>query len=274
QHRSHPQQQHQNKDGQLLQNAATTPERSSLFQGTPTSTCASGSFEAGRKAKLQTEQAAAVATQASEARVGQAGGGQAAGTGQRLTPKRGSSARGDHAQDSRAGSGGDDPHRSWPSNTRLFGDSGTSTDNTHILRLEQRMFLKAAFQLLEERDRLLPASIGAWNNAAGGWLGPAGGSGGGGGGGGGSNLRDQQGGFIRNGAIHTGKVGEGARFQFKHEHSFPGNRPRIIKSGILRKATARSVGRLEKTTWKNKYVELTPGSFSYFDSGANVLGKR
>lgn len=45
-----------------------------------------------------------------------------------------------------------------------------------------------------------------------------------------------------------------------------------IRSGNLRKATARSVGRLETTTWKTKYIELTPGKFAYADA-SSVLGK-
>lgn len=93
-------------------------------------------------------------------------------------------------------------------------------------------------------------------------------------GGGGSNLRDHRGGFINGSAITAGKIGEGVRFQFQHEPGNNINRPRLLKSGTLRKATARSVGRLGKTTWKTKYVELTPGSFAYSDNGATVLGKR
>lgn len=93
-------------------------------------------------------------------------------------------------------------------------------------------------------------------------------------GGGGSNLRDQRGGFINGGAMTARKAGEGVRFQFHQDSAFNANRPRILKSGTLRKATARSVGRLEKTTWKTKYVELTPGSFAYSDNGPSVLGKR
>eukprot|EP00752_Nemacystus_decipiens_P001235 g1234.t1 len=167
-------------------------------------------------------------------------------------------------QDSPSGSGRDDPSLS---KARLFGDPGTSTDNAHILRLEQRMFLKAAFQLLEERDRLFPASIGSWGTA--GSMVPAGG----GGGGGGSNLRDHRGAFVNGGAATSRKAGEGTRYQFHHDPGFNASRPRILKSGNLRKATARSVGRLEKTTWKTKYVELTPGSFAYSDNGPSVLGK-
>lgn len=96
----------------------------------------------------------------------------------------------------------------------------------------------------------------------------------GGGGGGGSNLRDHRGAYVNGGAIIARKAGEGVRFQFQHETGSNANRPRILVSGNLRKATARSVGRLEKTTWKTKYVELTPGSFAYSDSGPSVLGKR
>lgn len=96
----------------------------------------------------------------------------------------------------------------------------------------------------------------------------------GGGGGGGSNLRDHRGAFVNGGAITARKAGESVRFQFQHEPGLHADRPRILKSGNLRKATARSVGRLEKTTWKTKYVELTPGSFAYSDNGPSVLGKR
>ncbi|CAM9620322.1 unnamed protein product [Scytosiphon promiscuus] len=138
-------QQHQ-EHGKLVQPSTPTPERRHTpVQGTLSRTGVSGSSEAGRTEGLR-----------------------AAGVGETLTLKKEVPGRGDNGQDSGTGSGGDETRRSWPANARLFGDSGTSTDNTHILRLEQRMFLKAAFQLLEERDRLLPASIGAWNNAAGG----------------------------------------------------------------------------------------------------------
>lgn len=122
---------------------------------------------------------------------------------------------------------------------------------------------QAAFQLLEERDRLFPASVG-WGNSGSNW-----------GGGGGQGVQGGQGmqGGGGGGAGGTGGgtsvgVGEGrARLQ---GGVFGG---RVIRSGTLRKATARSVGRLETTTWKTKYVELTPGRFAYAD-GPSVLGKR
>lgn len=49
---------------------------------------------------------------------------------------------------------------------------------------------------------------------------------------------------------------------------------RLIKSGALRKATSKSVGRFETTRWKTKNVELTPGRLAYADEGPSVLGKR
>lgn len=119
------------------------------------------------------------------------------------------------------------------------------------------LFPQAAFQLLEERDRLFPASIG-WGNSGGNW-------------GGGAGLGIQGGGGHGAGGAGGGTsvgAGEGrARFQGG------GLAGRVIRSGTLRKATARSVGRLETTTWKTKYVELTPGKFAYAD-GSSVLGKR
>lgn len=51
-------------------------------------------------------------------------------------------AAGENREDSPAVSGGEDP---CMSKARLFGDPGSSTDSAHILRLEQRMFLKVGY---------------------------------------------------------------------------------------------------------------------------------
>lgn len=65
-------------------------------------------------------------------------------------------------------------------------------------------------------------------------------------------------------------AGNGAGRGLVHEQ---GLRKRMIKSGMLRKAPARFVGQLDTTKWKTKYIELTPGRFSYAD-GSSMLGKR
>lgn len=113
---------------------------------------------------------------------------------------------------------------------------------------------QAAFQLLEERDRLFPTPVGLSGSV---WEGTEGEGGG------------AQGCGTNSGVLSG--VGRNAGRGLKFHYS--GLNRQIIKAGILRKATARSVGRLEKTTWKNKYIELTPGMFAYAD-GPSVLGKR
>lgn len=171
-----PSQQQDQKDGQLLQPSAPTPEQ--RIQGTSSSMGVLGNFEAGRKEALrevdsdpeaaevqdakeeavaeEDAEAAAAFRQPSAAKVAQGEGGEISGVEEKLTPKIGASARGENAQDSATGFGGDDTRPSWPSNARLFGDSGTSTDNTHILRLEQRMFLKVLIVLFRlEPGRML-----------------------------------------------------------------------------------------------------------------------
>ena len=110
---------------------------------------------------------------------------------------------------------------------------------------------QAAFQLLEERDRLYPVSLGSWNAGAGGTVG---------------GERFGKGANAGGGAF-AGAIEARARLQGS------GSGRNTIRSGTLRKATARSVGRLETTTWKTKYVELTPGKFAYADA-SSVLGKR
>lgn len=175
----HPHHQRLQTDGQLVQPSAPAPERSSApIQGSPGGTGESGNFDGGRKeglrvlgsneaaaivaapeeeaaAQAEATAQAAVTTQSSAAKVAQAGA-EEAGAGDKLTPKQGPSARGDSTQSSPAGSGGEDLRSSWPPNARLFGDSGTSTDNTHILRLEQRMFLKVG-RLLSVPFQLEPS---------------------------------------------------------------------------------------------------------------------
>ncbi|CAM9489250.1 unnamed protein product [Laminaria digitata] len=159
---------------------------------------------------------------------------------------------------------GQEEQHPGPSDARLLRDPGSSTDSTQILRLEQRMFLKAAFQLLEERDRLFPASFGSWSAGNGGTAGGDPDQKGGGGGGGGGGCGGDGGAIVASG--HT------AEKRVRLQASGSGHRY-TIRSGTLRKATARSVGRLETTTWKTKYVELTPGKFAYADA-SSVLGKR
>lgn len=49
----------------------------------------------------------------------------------------------------------------------------------------------------------------------------------------------------------------------------------VIKLGTLRKYTAHNMGKLETTSWKMKYVELSPGKLSYSDgSSPTLLGIR
>ena len=116
---------------------------------------------------------------------------------------------------------------------------------------------QAAFQLLEERDRLFPASFGSWSAGAGGA-------------GGGDRL--EKSGTVGAGAITIAGSGNVAETRLRLQASGSGHR-HTIRSGTLRKATARSVGRLETTTWKTKHIELTPGKFAYADT-SSVLGKR
>lgn len=116
---------------------------------------------------------------------------------------------------------------------------------------------QAAFQLLEERDRLFPAFVGSGTS---GWVGAGGRSGG--------DLHEKER-LVRGSSVSgvDGKAGDKGPFH-KHElHRL------ILRSGTLRKATARSVGRLEKKTWKTKFIEVSPGRFAYAD-GPSVLGKR
>lgn len=86
------------------------------------------------------------------------------------------------------------------------------------------------------------------------------------GGGGGSSSRG------RGGAGGRGAGGAGGGGGFRYQESALIRRG-ILKSGTLRKATARCVGRLETTTWKTKNIELSPGRFAYADGGS-VLGKK
>ncbi|CAM9277354.1 unnamed protein product, partial [Choristocarpus tenellus] len=153
---------------------------------------------------------------------------------------------------------------------RLLGDPGSSTESVQALRLEQRMFLKAAFQLLEERERQ-PVGLSGIGDPAGssrvsrsgtrrgpkalGIRTKAGGQGVGGGGNSG-----------RAGSEPWGHWPTGERRRQKTGHS-------SIKSGQLRKARLHHVGRLETTTWKTKLVEVTPGQLAYYPDNPSVLGK-
>lgn len=124
---------------------------------------------------------------------------------------------------------------------------------------------QAAFQLLEERDRQFPptsyhdnhASYGldsAWPTSPKADVGET------------SIFSAAE----TQGTVDVGCNGDMVNGGVGHERGMTGC---VFKSGILRKATARSVGRLETMTWKIKYVELTPGRFAYADS-QSILGKR
>lgn len=102
------------------------------------------------------------------------------------------------------------------------------------------LVVQAAFQLLEERDRLFSASM--W------WSLPEGGVG----------LSSDH---VVNRGVEKRPLGNGRS-------------KNLVKSGALRKATSNSLGRLETTRWKTKYVEVTPGRLAYADEGSSVLGKR
>lgn len=125
--------------------------------------------------------------------------------------------------------------------------------------------IQAAFQLLEERDRQSAATNlnNSWGGLGPGLLGTDHVRGGGG-------IRGRGRGTGGSGAglSEGGAVGEEIRFQQGELRTRS-----VIKGGSLRKATSRSVGRLETTTWKTKRVELSPGRFAYADGGS-VLGKK
>ncbi|CAN0058879.1 unnamed protein product, partial [Phaeothamnion confervicola] len=139
----------------------------------------------------------------------------------------------------------------------LLSDPHSSADKVAVLRLEQRIFLKAAFQLLEERERQLMAL--AASNARDqrlGSCGIGGGSSSGGGGNGGSG--GGAGTSLHGGGDGGGGVGGG----------------KTVKVGVIMKAHSRFYGRLERNSWKAKLVELRQGSFLYQDQASPRLGSR
>lgn len=135
----HHQLQLREKGQQLPQPCAQTPERSALTPGTPSSARIdvnpTNDLNAASKHRLHDNPDEA--TEAAGATASPAGRGEAVG-GEVVLPRNGGETR----EESAAGSGRDDRQDPSMSKTRLFGDPGSSTDSAHILRLEQRMFLK------------------------------------------------------------------------------------------------------------------------------------
>lgn len=139
------QQQHHQKSEQFPQSSAPTPERSDPPNlGTPSTAGAVTNPEndpnTGRKSLLHVRPDAAAAEGAGATAT--LAGGEGAVSGGVLLPEKGASARDENSEYLTMGSGRDDPQHPWMSKARLFGDPGSSTDSAHILRLEQRMFLK------------------------------------------------------------------------------------------------------------------------------------
>lgn len=127
-----------NHNSERLQQSS--PERSPSFPGTQSSSTHAvgnpindlkGSVCNVREHSETAAEKAAVTTSPAE------GGGGMGGS--VVLPGKVTWAARESREDSPAGSGRDDP---CMSETRLFGDPGSSTDSAHILRLEQRMFLK------------------------------------------------------------------------------------------------------------------------------------
>lgn len=130
--------QHQHSNSEQLRQSS--PERSLAVPGTPSSIHAVGhaindlNIGGMCNAREHPDTAAEmVATTPAE------GGGGVRG--EVVLPGKVALAGGEKREDSpsTAGSGSGDPSMS---KARLFGDPGSSTDSAHILRLEQRMFLK------------------------------------------------------------------------------------------------------------------------------------
>lgn len=136
--KQHQQQERHNSE-QLQQSA---PERSPPLPGTPSSFHAVGNpinnLNIGSICNVR-EHPDTAGKMAVVTRKPAEGGGARAIRGEVLSPGKATSAAGENREDPPAGSGRDDP---CMSKARLFGDPGSSSDSAHILRLEQRMFLK------------------------------------------------------------------------------------------------------------------------------------
>lgn len=130
-------QQRQNHTNEQLQQSS--PERSPPDPGTPSSFHATGdpinNLNKGSMRNVHDHVDAAAET----AVVTRTPAGGGAIRGEVLPPGKVASAGGEAREDTPAGSGRDGPRMC---NARLLGDPGSSTDSAHIMRLEQRMFLK------------------------------------------------------------------------------------------------------------------------------------
>ncbi|CAN0404765.1 unnamed protein product, partial [Ectocarpus sp. 13 AM-2016] len=140
-HHQQQQARHEKNEQNLLQSSSPTRERSAVPNpGTPGNTRVVGSLDDNSSAettKLHEHPEAAEGTRADTLTAGRA---QAAGGGGGVIPEEGEV--GGSRRGSASESGKDNRHHPTLSSTRLFGDPGSSSDSTHILRLEQRMFLK------------------------------------------------------------------------------------------------------------------------------------
>lgn len=135
----HHQLQHHERGEQLPQSCAQTPERSTLTPGTPSSARKdpNPTNDLNTASRHHLHDNPDAEAEAAGATASPAGSGEAI-RGEALMPRNG----GDIGEESAVGSGRDDPRDPSISKARLFGDPGSSTDSAHILRLEQRMFLK------------------------------------------------------------------------------------------------------------------------------------
>lgn len=144
-HHHHHQQQgrHEKSEQNLLQSSSPTRERSAVPNPeTPSNMRVMGNLDDNSSAETtklheHTEEAGGA-----RADTLTAGGTQAAGGGGGVILEEGEV--GGSREGSASESGKDNPHHPILSNTRLFGDPGSSSESTHILRLEQRMFLKVS----------------------------------------------------------------------------------------------------------------------------------
>ena len=142
--------QHQHANNEHLQQSS--PQRSPPLAGPPSSIHAVGTptndLNPGSMCNVREHPDTAAETTVVTTTPAEGGGGV---RGEVLLPGKVTWAGGENRGDSPAGSGRDDPSLS---KARLFGDPGSSTDSAHILRLEQRMFLKVGglvFPLLTRR---------------------------------------------------------------------------------------------------------------------------
>lgn len=140
-HQQQRQARHEKSEQNLLQSSSPTRERSAVPNPeTPSNTRVVGSLDDNSSAETTKLHEHPEAAEGARADTLTAGGAQAAGGGGGVIPEEGEV--GGSRRGSASEAGKDNQHHPILSNTRLFGDPGSSSDSTHILRLEQRMFLK------------------------------------------------------------------------------------------------------------------------------------